>query len=259
MPRVRDRWSTVVCLWVAVSSGCSNQQEDKPRATLDGKTPAPQQVPPVGDAKTPDAKTPDAKAPDAKAPDAGEPQGPLGTAGDGPLPLAGMLGKSPAEVEAQLAEPLGKGMARKSCVRYLPERTWFRCAFAMQRYGDKTGAFKAIGVEYEDGKATAVAFDGLVGATGPFAVATALAYVGLSLPGEPKVESAGGGATVYAWFNRASRLLIDGKQYRVVLSTVDDDWSRTKIEVILNHPLTAEQQAAVLPTGGAASPESGAG
>ncbi|MBK8713668.1 MAG: hypothetical protein IPN32_02865 [Deltaproteobacteria bacterium] len=248
----------VFVLAALAASGCADERPPGTAAKLDGKTPVPQQVPPVTDSKTPDSKTPDTKAgtgPDAKA----APDQPLATVGDGPLPLAGLLGKSPAEVEAQLAEPLGKGMARKSCVRYLPERTWFQCAFAMQRYGDKNGAFKAVGIEYEDGKATAVAFDGLLGASGPFAPATALAYVGLTLPGEPKVDAPGGNATVYSWFNRAARLLIDGKQYRVVVSTVDEDWARTKVEVILNQPLTPQQQALVLPPAGAAAPEPGAG
>lgn len=209
--------------------------EGKPDAKKDAKTEA----------------TPDAKA-DAKTDARPTAEGPLGKLLEGPLPIAALIGKPPGEVEPQLGEALGKGMARESCVRYLPDRTWFRCAFALQRYGDKSGAYKAIGVEYEDGKATALAFDGLLKQTGAFDPRQALSYVGLELPGEPKVEEPEPGTTVYSWFNASSRLLIDGLQYRVVVSSIGGDWARTKVELILNHPLTEAQQAAVLPTGAGA-------
>ena len=172
--------------------------------------------------------------------------GPTGRVLDGPLPIAGLLGKAPPEVEAQLAEPLGKGMARASCVRFLPERTWFGCKFALQRYGDKSGAYKAIGVEYEDGKATALAFEGLVRAQGEVDPKTALAYVGLELPGEPKLENPDAETRVWSWFNAAARLLVDGRQYRVVVSSVGADWTRTKVEIKLNDPLSADERSRVV-------------
>lgn len=195
------------------------------------------------DAK-PDTKSPDTKSPDAKA-DA-TPEVALGRVLEGPLPIAGLLGKPPAEVQAQLSEPLGKGMRRKSCVRFLPERTWFECEFATQRYGDTSGAYSAIGVEYQNGKSTAVAFEGPKHPTGAFDVRAALAYVGLELPGEPKIETPPGDALVASWFNAAARLRIDGRQYRVVVSSVGNDWSRTKVEVSLNDPLDADELARVM-------------
>jgi hypothetical protein len=35
--------------------------------------------------------------------------------------------------------------------------------------------------------------------------------------------------------------LIAGRQYRVLVSTVGDDWTRTKVEVILNDPLSPDE------------------
>jgi hypothetical protein len=170
----------------------------------------------------------------------------LGRVLEGPLPIASVLGKPPSEVQPLLAEPLGKGMVRKSCVRFLPERTWFSCEFATQRYGDRTGAYTAIGVEYQDGISTAIAFEGPKNPSGPFDARAALAYVGLELPGEPKVENPDADAVVYAWFNGAARLLIGGRQYRVVVSSVGGDWARTKIEVILNHPLDDAERSRIM-------------
>jgi hypothetical protein len=165
---------------------------------------------------------------------------------DGPMPIASLLGKPPTEVQPLLSEPLGKGMVRKSCVRFLPERTWFSCEFATQRYGDRSGAYGAIAVEYSDGVSTAIAFEAPKNATGPFDARAALAYVGLELPGEPKVENPDADAVVYAWFNGSARLLIGGRQYRVVVSSVGADWARTKIEVILNDPLNEAERARVI-------------
>lgn len=241
MPRGsrRDRAALLAVLLVTASVGCEGKTvaEPTPRKRNDEtETKAPVVDPPVDtNGKSPDAKA-GTEAPDAK----------LGRTLDGPLPIAGLLGKPPAEVQAQLSEPLGKGMVRKSCVRFVPERTWFECQFATQRYGDKTGAYAAIGVEYQDGKSTAVAFEGPKRATGPFDARAALAYVGLELPGEPKVEKPEGDAVVYSWFNASARLRVDGRQYRVVVSTVGDDWARTKIEVILNDPLDEAERARII-------------
>ncbi len=183
-----------------------------------------------GDAK-PDAKV-DAKADAPKN----------GRVLEGPLPIEAMLGHTPAEVEAKLGDTLGKGVQRKSCVRYVPDRTWFSCQHARQRYADPNGKFTAIGMEYEDGKASAISFDGFV-TEGAFTPEAALAIVGIEVPGQPKVEEPEPGAKVYSWFNASARLLIGGRQYRVQVSTVGDDWARTKVDVILNDPLNADEQS----------------
>jgi hypothetical protein len=201
----------------------------------------PSAAPVASDQKIVETKTVETKR-EAKVVD----EGPMGRVGDGPLPIAGLLGKAPADVEPQLAEPTGKGMARQSCVRFVPERVWFRCQFALQRYGDKSGAYKAIGVEYEDGKATALAFEGLTGAQGDVDPKTALAYVGLELPGEPKLENPDAETRVWSWFNAAARLRIDGRQYRVIVSSIGGDWARTKVEIKLNDPLTEEERSRVV-------------
>ncbi|HET6585711.1 MAG TPA: hypothetical protein VFG69_19770 [Nannocystaceae bacterium] len=195
-------------------------------------------APSKSDAKA-DAK-PDAKT-DAKG-DAKTDAAPMGRVIAGPLPIEEMLGHPPADVEAKLGDPLGKGESRENCVRYVPERTWFRCAHARQRYADPSGNFKAVGVEFEDGKASALAFDGLA-LDGAFDPAKALAFVGLELPGEPKIEEPQPGTKVYSWFNASARLLIHGRQYRVIASTVGGGWSRSKVELILNDALNADELA----------------
>src|SRR5688500_12897455 len=91
-----------------------------------------------GDAK-PDVKAdakPEAKA-DAKL-DAKADAPKMGRVLPGPLPIEEMIGHTPAEVEAKLGDALGKGESRTSCVRYVPERTWFECKHARQRYADPT-------------------------------------------------------------------------------------------------------------------------
>lgn len=165
---------------------------------------------------------------------------------DGPLPIASVIGHPAAEVEQLVGEPLGKGMARDTCVRYVPKRVWFRCKFALQRYADTTGKFSAIGVEYEDGIATAITYEGLAG-SGAFDPDRALAFVGLQLAGKPTLESPEEGTQVWSWFNSAAQLLIGGRQYRVRVSVIADDWKRSKVEVILNAPLDADEQGRVLP------------
>jgi len=199
-----------------------------------------------GDAKPGAESKPDTKPeskPDTKLDARAEPKpdaAKMGRVLPGPLPIDEMIGHAPAEVEAKLGDPLGKGESRTSCVRYVPERTWFKCTHARQRYADPTDKFKAIGVEFEDGKASALAFDGPKG-EGPFEPNKALAFVGLELPGEPKLEEPEPGTKVYSWFNASARLLIQGRQYRVQVSTVADDWARSKVELILNDPLSPDE------------------
>lgn len=184
---------------------------------------------------------------DAKA-DAAAATPTMGRVTAGPLPIADMLGHTPAEVEALLGDPLGKGEMRESCVRFVPDRTWFRCKHARQRYADPTGKFEAVGVEYEDGKASALAFE-LPQLDGTFDPKRALAYVGLELPDEPKLDEPAADTKVYSWFNSAARLRVHGRQYRVQASTVAGDWGRSKVEVILNDPLSADEQARKLERG----------
>jgi hypothetical protein len=170
---------------------------------------------------------------------------------DVPLPLPRLLGRPVAEVQAELGEHLQKGFLRKSCLRFAPERTWFQCEYAMQRYADRTGNFAAVRVTYEDGVSAAVAYDGWKHGSGAFDPQALLAAVGLELP-EPGVESAPtAGVRVWRWFNNVARLVIDGKQHRVEVSVRGDDWGSSRVEVFLNDPLTPAQQARVMPVGGA--------
>jgi hypothetical protein len=183
-------------------------------------------------------------------------EGPLGAIVGGPLPIAEMLGHSPPEVQAHLGDPLGKGGVRKSCVRWVPDKTWFSCDHAWQRYADKSGTFDAIGVEYENGKASMLAFEGVPG-DGAFEPRKALAAVGLQLPGEPTQSAPAEGVTLYSWFNSASRLRIHGRQYRVEVSTVGGTWDASRVAIVLNDPLSDEEKAKIVPVKGQAAPPAG--
>lgn len=174
---------------------------------------------------------------------------------DAPLPLLEMLGHAPPDVQKHLGEHLGKGGQRDSCVRYVPEtpggptlRTWFRCKHVWQRYADKTGTFTSIGVEYEDGRCTAIAMEGIPG-NGPFDPKKALERTGFDLPGDPKLHEPMPGVKVWGYFNNAARLRIADKEYRLEVSVVEDDWTRSKVEILLNHHLTDEERARVFQVG----------
>ena len=173
---------------------------------------------------------------------------------DTPLPLTKLLGHTVEEVQAELGAHEGKGLLRESCVRFLPERTWFRCRYAAQRYADKTGNFVAIQVTYEDGVASAIAFDGWKHGSGAFTPEALLAAVGLTLPEPGKLQTPATGVRLWTWFNSAARLKINDRQYRVDLSVIGDDWQRAKVEVVLNDPLTPEQRASILDTAKAPEP-----
>jgi len=166
-----------------------------------------------------------------------------------------MLGHAPPDVQKHLGEHLGKGGQRDSCVRYVPEtpggptlRTWFRCKHVWQRYADKTGTFTSIGVEYEDGRCTAIAMEGIPG-NGPFDPKKALERTGFDLPGDPKLHEPMPGVKVWGYFNNAARLRIADKEYRLEVSVVEDDWTRSKVEILLNHHLTDEERARVFQVG----------
>ena len=165
-------------------------------------------------------------------------------ADDVAVPLGNLLGKTPVEVQKYLGDPTTKGRKRDSCLRFTPQRVWFECSWVWQRYTDKTNTFSAIQVTYEDGKSAAVAFEHLPGA-GAFDMAQALRHVGLTLPGEPKFTEPNDETKVWRWFNDQARLVVDGQQYRVELSVRQDNWEHSKLDVVLNSPLTEEQKKKV--------------
>lgn len=158
--------------------------------------------------------------------------------------LPDMLGKSPADIQPRLGDPTGKGISRNSCIRFLPERTWFECKYAMQRYVDPTATYKAITVTYEDGISTGLAFEGVPG-EGDFDAKAALAHLGVTLVGDPKESTPAENVTLWSWFNNAARLVVHDKQYRVEVSSVGGTWDSSKVEFFLNHPLTDAQKAKV--------------
>jgi hypothetical protein len=191
-------------------------------------------------------------APDAKPASASDPApdapSEMGRIGAGPLPLVEMLGAAPPDVEANLGEPFAKGMMRDTCVRFLPERTWFRCSYGWQRYRDETGTFTAVQVAYEDGAATAIALEGVPAPEGAesFDPRLALVAVGIELPGEPDASSPAEDTQLWSWFNSAARLRIHGRQYRVEVSSVGGRWETSKVEVMLNDELTPEERERVI-------------
>ncbi len=175
---------------------------------------------------------------------------------DSPLPWASMLGQTPQVAETHLGPPKpdSKGGTRDACVRYLPERTWFHCKQAWQRYSDKSGTFSEIQVVYEDGKVTAIALDGIPG-EGPFDPKLALKKAGLELPGAPTVENPDTDVTVWSWWNSAARLLAHERQYRARVSTVGGAWDKAKVEIILNDSLSDDEKSRVFDPGAGADAE----
>ncbi len=165
---------------------------------------------------------------------------------DVPLPLKSFLGAPIQSAEAQLLDPLGKGLTLGSCVRFVPDRVFFACKRARQRYGDKTGTFKAIRLEVEDGVVTTIGYEGLLSGSGPVSPEPVLAAIGLTLPEAPKLDSPAKDVRRWSWFNSSARLRLDGKEYRVEFSVVKDDWSRSRLDVVLNQPLTEEQKAKIV-------------
>jgi len=236
-----SRLRGVIWLLITACGGAPNQ------AASSGKAPgkAPEKAPETPAKATPaePAKTP------TKAP-TNTPEKLAETRDDVPLPLTKFLGQPVADVQAQLGEHLGKGMAKKSCVRFVPERKFFGCEYALQRYADKTGNFTSIQMAYENGVATAIAYDGWKHATGPFDAQALLSAVGLSLPEPGDLTTPQPNVKLWRWFNQKARLRIHGKQYRVEVSVIDDDWARSRVEVLVNDPLTPEQTAKILQPGG---------
>ncbi len=165
------------------------------------------------------------------------------------IDLDKIVHKTPAEVDAVLGEPTATGSDRISCVRFVPERVFFACEQEIRAYGHPD--FESIRVEFEDGRAAQIALGGLPG-QGEFTPGAALASVGVELPGEPHHDNpplVGQGAnnTVdrWEWGNAGARLLVDGVQFRVRLSVVNGEWARSKLEIINNNPLDADQEARI--------------
>lgn len=174
---------------------------------------------------------------------------------DGPVPWTQLLRKSPEEVEKLVGEPKDSGEGRITCVRFVPERVMFECEEEIRLY-DLEG-FETLAIEYEDGKAANVSVVGFQNAEQEVSAANALALVGLELPVNGKMREVDGEATLWEWFNSLARLKIDDDQFMVRLSTVEKDWARTKLEVIVNSPLTEDEKSRIKATGAAANPDAG--
>jgi hypothetical protein len=217
--------------WLVLACACPTEGGSAAR------TPAPLPAPAPAPAASP--------AEPAAAP-VREPDAPLGRVRpDAPLPIASILGAEPQLAQTHLGDPVSKGGTKKTCVRFVPDRVFFECAFAWQRYADRTGMFGAIEVRYEDGRAASIAFEQLPG-EGEFDPRGALVKVGLDLPGEPQVSQPAPNVELWSWFNAAARLRVHDRQYRVEVSAVDGEWAKAKVDIILNHPLTDAQKAAIV-------------
>lgn len=167
---------------------------------------------------------------------------------DAPIALGSVLGHAPADAEKVLGEPIETGSNRISCVRFLPERVFFACEQEARAYTDRSGKLEGIRVEYEDGKAASISMTGLVG-EGEFSPEKALAIAGLELPGEYRTIEPQAGVKVWDYWNTEARLVLDGKQYRVQVSVIDGEWPRSKVEVMINHPLSDDEKSRIKPAG----------
>ena len=232
----------IVVVAALVGSGCPSAPTSQGSGTKADQTAA-------KDSTAPQAKPTETKPADPKPADPApttdkppEASGPMGKVLDGaPIPLASFVGAAPADAEKHLGEPLSKGGTKKSCVRFVPERTWFHCEHAWQRYGDPTGTAESIYVTYEDGKVASIAFEKLAG-EGTFDPKAALAKVGLELPADPTLKSPAENVKLWSWWNSQSKLLLGGRQYRVEVSSVEDKWDASKVDIILNDPLTDDEK-----------------
>jgi hypothetical protein len=206
------------------------------------------------DAKAePADEKPPATPPKGNAKEGGDgDQGNLGKlTGKGVVAIDQILNKTPDQVDALLGTPTQSAKPRVSCVRFLPERVFFTCDEEVHVYENADTQVKLVEVDFEDGKAASVALIGLPG-EGAFTPEKALALAGLELPGEPKVDQPtdflppnATSVTVWGYWNSSARLIIDGLQYRVEISIVDEDWERSKIKILVNHPLSDDQKARV--------------
>ena len=197
-----------------------------------------------GDDGEGDAAKGDGGKDDGAAADGGALQGAGKVLPNAPLPLLEIIGGDPKTAESHLGEPIAKGMQKESCVRFVPDRTWFECKWVWQRYADKTETYGAIEVTYEDGKAVSLTLEKIPG-KGGFDPKIALALAGLELPGKPQITEPGDEAKVWSYFNSEAQLVIHGRQYRVRVSAVGDRWETSKVEIILNDPLNDDEKKRV--------------
>lgn len=211
----------------------ANKDEGKPEANANAEGPA---DPDAGPTKADETKTDPAKD--------------LGRLDATLLPLGDMLGAAPQVVEGHLGPPKAKGGRRESCVRFVPDRVWFSCESVWQRYEDKNGTLSGVRVFYEDGVATAIGLESIPG-QGPFDPRKALEIAGVHLPGEPTLQTPEASVRIWSWFNNQARLKVKGREYKVEVSVIGDDWHSAKVEVILNDRLNADEKARLLPTKGA--------
>lgn len=180
--------------------------------------------------------------------------------GSGVVDLSALIHKKPDEVEALLGKPTDSGKQRISCVRFVPERVFFACEQEARFYAHPK--LDRIVVEFEDGVAAAVSLVGLQG-EGEFTPDKALALAGLALPGNPRESKPEFGmgddptqqVQAWEWFNASARLRVAGQQFRVRVSVVNGEWKRSKVEVINNTPLSADQKKRIKTSKGASGSE----
>jgi hypothetical protein len=173
--------------------------------------------------------------------------------GKGIVDLSVLLHRSPDQVEAILGKPTETGKQRISCVRFVPERVFFACEQEARFYTHPQ--LERLVVEYEDGVATTISLAGLQG-EGEFNPDKALAIAGLALPGNPRESKPTFGlgdepdqnVQAWDWHNSEARMRVEGQQYRVRVSVVNGEWKRSKVEVINNSPLDAEQRKRIKPS-----------
>lgn len=214
-------------------------------------------------ATAPDSNTQTEGKTDAKPEAKPETKGPLGSISKtDAVDFTALVHKTPEQVEAVLGAHEESGSDRVSCVRFVPERVFFACEQEIRTYNHP--AFEKIRIEYEDGRSARVGIIGLPG-SGELEPTSALALVGLSVPGEPRSWTEAmstrdgtpdGTAHIWEWGNSSAKLLVDGQQQRVRLSIVDDNWARSKVELINNNPLTDAQKARIKLPRGESAPSS---
>ncbi|GEM_PF-2318143 len=178
------------------------------------------------------------------------------------IDLSAVLTASPEEAEKLLGAAKEADTHESSCVRFLPERVFFKCEHDMRMYEHPKLGYLTI--DYQDGAAAELAFVGPVSEV-EFSLDAAMGFLGLVLPGEPRHSNPGANTgkrgdivDLWDWGNSGARLAIDGHQFRVRISSLNLSWEGTKIEIIDNSPLTSDQQARIMPIKGAAG-EAGAG
>ena len=238
---MRWQWPTAI-LATLVGLGCPTPTPTPSKAAT-AATPSARGDEPVAADPAPEPE-PDPVAPKADVPAAAPPPSPMGQVlADAPIPLERFIGASPTEAETMLGEPQAKGGTRKSCVRFVPDKVWFHCEQAWQRYADSTGTAESIHVTYEEGKVASVAFEKLLGGEGAFDPNVALAKVGLKLVEEPTLQAPAENVRLWSWWNAQSKLLLRGRQYRVEVSSVEDKWETSKVDIILNDPLNDDERS----------------